>query len=420
MSRSLLATLLVVLAAGACTRPEEGPGEVPTIEVGEPATFVREIKAEGLLRAAQATPVTSPQDAQSPMKIAWLAEDGVAVAAGDVVVRFDPSEMERRLADSKDDVTLDERQIGKVSIETKATKNRRERTANLSVHEADVARELRIDDETILSRNEIAENTIDLELAEAKVGHARGVQAVERKVASSQIELHRIARGHHEKSVAHAEKSLQQLQITAPEAGVFVLSRDWRGGTIRVGDTTWPGQQIAELPVVSKLEAEVFVLEADAGDLATGLPAEVIIDAQPDMIWKATVGHVDTLASPKHPEVPVHYFGVKLTLEETNTDLMRVGQRVRATIRIERENVIVVPRQAVFEDGGMSVVYRKTATGFEPVEVKLGAASAGRVVITSGLEPGERIALRDPSKAASELLADTSDEDEKAAPEKAK
>jgi multidrug resistance efflux pump len=404
---------LAALLTSACAAKAEGPGDVPTIVVGEPATFVREVRAEGLLRAAQATPVVTPQDANGPMKIAWVAVDGVAVAEGDVVVRFDPSEMERRLADSKDDVTVDERQIGKVTIETTATKRRRDRSAKLSVHEADVARALRVDDETILSRNEIAENTIDLELAEAKVDHARGVQAVERQVASSQLELHQISRGHHEKSVAHAKQSLQQLEVTAPHAGILVLSRDWRGSTMRVGDTAWPGQQIAELPVITKLEAEVFVLEADAGDLAAGLTADVVIDAQPEMVWKAKIDRVDTLAQPKHPEVPVHYFGVKLALEQTDTARMRVGQRVRATIRIERENVIVVPRQAVFEDGGLTVVYRRGTTGFEPVEVELGAASAGRVVITKGLEPGEHIALRDPSRAASELLAD-SDGDAKA------
>lgn len=413
MTRRALPWLAALLLAAACTPTDEGPGEVPTFEVGAPATFVREVRAEGLLRAVEATPVIAPPDANEPMKIAWLAEDGVAVAAGDVVVRFDPTDMQRRLADSKDDVTLDERQIGKVSIESTATKNRRDRTAKLSVHEAAVARDLKVDDERILSRNEIAENTIDLELAEAKVAHARGVQAVERAVASNQVELHRIARDQHERSVAHAEQGLKRLEIAAPAAGVFVLGRDWRGGTIRVGDTTWPGQQIAELPVISRLEAEVFVLEADAGDLAAGLPADIVIDAQPDVVWKGSVGKVDTLAKPKHPEVPVHYFGVKLALAETDPQRMRVGQRVRATIRIERPDVIVVPRQAVFDEGGLSIVYRERAGGFDPVEVKLGAASAGRVVITSGLQPGDRIALRDPSRAASELLADTGDKGDK-------
>lgn len=406
-SRFTLGFALAMSLFAGCTPAPEGPGEVPTIEVGPRGTFVRNVRAEGTLRAVDATDITSPPDANDPMKIAWIAADGTVVAAGDVVVRFDPSEMEKTLADSKDDVSTDERQIGKVTVESAATKTRREKTAGLAEHEADVARTFGAVDESILSRNEIAESSIDLEFAEAKAGHARAVQSVERAVASSQVELHRVARGHHTKSVEHAEDALAKLQVTAPHAGIFVLTRDWRGGTARVGDTTWPGQELAELPVVSKLAAEVYVLEADAGDLVVGLPAEVVIDARPDTTWTATIERIDTLAQPRHPEVPVHYFGVTLALERTDTEQMRVGQRVRATIKVERPDVIVVPRQAVFERGGLTVVYRRGITGFEPVEVTLGVSSAGRVVIASGLEPGDVIALRDPMRAASELLADT-------------
>ncbi len=397
----------VVWLVAACTPAAPPVGDVPTFVVEPPGTFVRRVRAEGLLEAVEATPITAPRESDGPMKLAWVADNGIQVAAGDVVMRFDPTDMERSLADSNDDVSTDERKIGKVTIDSAATRTRRSKTANLAEHEADVAREFGDVDESILSRNEIAEDSIDLELAEAKAHHARAVQGVERQVAGSKLELHEIARGHHRKSVAHAEEALEQLQIVAPHPGILVLERDRRGGTFGVGDTVWPGQPLAEVPVVAELAALVHVLEADAGDLAPGLAAEVIIDARPEVTWKATIRRMDTLAQPRHPEVPVHYFGVTLALERTDIEQMRVGQRVRAIILVERPDVIVVPRQAVFERGGLTVVYRQGITGFETVEVELGAASTGRVVVVSGLEPGDRIALRDPTRAASELLADT-------------
>jgi hypothetical protein len=198
--------------------------------------------------------------------------------------------------------------------------------------------------------------------------------------------------------------------VTAPNSGVFVLQRHWNGEPLRVGDTVWSGQTLAELPHVDALQAEVFVLEADAGSLAVGLAAEVIVEAQPGHTWGAKVQRVDTLAQPRHPEVPVHYFGVTLALDETDTELMRVGQRVRATVRIERPAAIVVPRQAVFDREGKTVVYRRSGAGFDPVEITLGPASAGRVVVESGLAEGDEIALRDPAKAAADLLAATGDD----------
>jgi multidrug efflux pump subunit AcrA (membrane-fusion protein) len=42
------------------------------------------------------------------------------------------------------------------------------------------------------------------------------------------------------------------------------------------------------------------------------------------------------------------------------------------------------------------VVYVQRGWEFEPVEVKLGVAALGRVVIESGLEEGDLIALQNP------------------------
>ena len=62
-----------------------------------------------------------------------------------------------------------------------------------------------------------------------------------------------------------------------------------------------------------------------------------------------------------------------------------------------REEVLVVPRQAVFEREGKKVVYRGDGSRFRPVEVELGPLGLGRVVIDGGLDEGDRIALRDPT-----------------------
>jgi membrane fusion protein (multidrug efflux system) len=99
----------------------------------------------------------------------------------------------------------------------------------------------------------------------------------------------------------------------------------------------------------------------------------------------------------------VHYLGVTAAIDHDDDELS-VGARVRATIRVEQPDAIVVPRQAVFEVHGKSNVYRLDDGGFEPVEVQLGASSPGRVVIEKGLSPGDRIALRDPTVAADALL----------------
>jgi multidrug efflux pump subunit AcrA (membrane-fusion protein) len=87
---------------------------------------------------------------------------------------------------------------------------------------------------------------------------------------------------------------------------------------------------------------------------------------------------------------------------------MKPGQRVRSTLHLEeRKAALAVPRQAVFEREGRTIVYRKKGRqqggGFEPVEVKLGPSGAGRVVVESGVAAGDRLALIDPTRPADEV-----------------
>ncbi len=413
LRRSVTWMLVAALGCSGCMA-DALEAEVPTFEVEPASTFVREVRAEGLLQAVEATPVTAPQDSKQPMKIAWVAEDGKAIKEGEIVVEFDASQMERTLADSQDDVTSSKKQLLKERVSARANAAKRDVTAALSDDEAKVAREFESDDVDILSRNEIVESAIDVDLAEAKARHARRVKEIERAVSSKQEDLISISMTQSNREVERAEEGLAELQVKAPHDGILVLQRNWRGDPIRVGDTVWRGQKLAELPHVAAMEARVHVLEADAGNLAPGLRAQVVVDAHPGQVYEATLEKMDTLAQPKDQEVPVHYFGVTLKLAQTDPDTMRIGQRVRTSIRIEQPDALVVPRQAVFDEEGKTVVYKKDGGDFVPVEVELGPASAGRVVILAGLEPGDRVALRDPTEDAQSLLPGGDDEDARA------
>jgi multidrug efflux pump subunit AcrA (membrane-fusion protein) len=81
---------------------------------------------------------------------------------------------------------------------------------------------------------------------------------------------------------------------------------------------------------------------------------------------------------------------------------MKPGGRVRATLILDKDAALVVPRQAIVEQGGKNLVYRLEEGKFRPVEVELGASTPGRVVIEKGLSAGDRVALRDPTRSLDE------------------
>jgi multidrug efflux pump subunit AcrA (membrane-fusion protein) len=99
----------------------------------------------------------------------------------------------------------------------------------------------------------------------------------------------------------------------------------------------------------------------------------------------------------------VQYFAVVIELEKTDHATMKPGQRVHGTVILDQEDALVVPRESVVNKEGKNFVFRQGAKGWDTVEVELGAATSGRVVVKSGLAAGDRIALRDPTRSLEQL-----------------
>jgi multidrug efflux pump subunit AcrA (membrane-fusion protein) len=79
--------------------------------------------------------------------------------------------------------------------------------------------------------------------------------------------------------------------------------------------------------------------------------------------------------------------------------LLRPGLLADVQITVEElPNVLHVPEQAVFQKGGKPVVYVKQKNGrFEAREVQLAEQSESMMVLSGGVEPGEIVALSDPT-----------------------
>lgn len=385
------------LRSGILTTPWDG-GNVPSFVVRS-ENFLRKAGADGNLRAVKSTPLVAPIEATSALKISWLLPDGSKAAKGDVVVRFDPTDFQKQLEDGQSDRSSADAKIQKEQTLVDTAQRGRGRTAELSKAELEKTREFQSKDAEIFSRNQIIESEIDETLSTAKMAHASEAQTIESSLSKTKLDLLSIERRKAELVVAQAQKGLKDLEIRAVHDGVVVFVPDWRGNLPHVGDSLWPGQTVATLPLLDEMEAEVFVLEADAGGLKAGKAATVVLEAHPEVEYPAKIKRVDTLAKPRVRGVPTQYFAVTLEFEKTDKTVMKPGARVHATIVLDREDTLVVPRLAVFEDHGKTVVYRWDGARYDAVPVKLGASSPGRVVIAEGLNEGDRIALRNPTRA---------------------
>jgi len=383
--RGLAIAAAAILAAGLAALGLLGSRldtAVATIEL-RPGRFVREVEALGSLKATTATPILVPQESGRQQKIAFLAKDGAFVKAGETVLEFDPYDAEREAADGQSDLDAQ----ASLGLDR-----------DVAREQLDRAQTFELTDESLYSRHQIIESQLDRELFQTKADVAQRKLQASGKLSSAEQALGEIDASKAQLKVEVAEKGLRSLRIQAPHDGLLLLERNWRGEVPSVGDTLWPGQKVAEVPDLARLEARVFVLEADGAGLEVGQQARFVVEGRPGEAYEARVSRVEPLAKTRDWQSPVKYFETTLSLVKDAAGDLKPGQKVRAILRLdEADAVLQVPRGAVFEKDGKRVVYRRNGAGFEPVEVEASRQSISHLVVAKGLAAGDVIALRDPS-----------------------
>jgi multidrug efflux pump subunit AcrA (membrane-fusion protein) len=386
--------------------------EVATVTVKQ-QKFARVIDAQGTLRAVRTTPVTVPRDVEWPLRITWLAPDGGVIKKGEPLARFDDLELKERLANARSDRAVAAAKRGKEAALLDATARERLRSTAAASRELSMTQTFARRDAEIFARDQIIESEIDERFQSAKVDVAKDSESAEKSLSRRKLGLIAVEGRKADDAIARSEKGLASLEIRAPHDGVFTLKRGWMGETFRVGDTVWRSMSVAEISLIDQMEAEVFVLEAEAAGLAKGKKATIILEADGGAELPGEVKQVETVAKRKNPKSPTQYFGVILSLGDDKDEAKRKpptlkpGQRVRAQLHLHEETALVVPRPAIFDRDGGWIAYRREGSGFSPVKVKLGPSTAGQVTIASGLRAGDEIALRDPGKAVDEIITGT-------------
>jgi HlyD family secretion protein len=386
----------VAVALAALLGCEGGAGRIPVVEVRRQA-FQRVVEAEGELRAATTSAITVPADVAWPLRITWLLPDGSLVQVGQVVARFDDLELQLRLASAEADRQVagarwsKERSLGDVAG------RERGRSSEAALEELAMIRAFARRDREIFSREQILDAELDEALQAARLQHAGLAQEADSRLVRYKLGLIALEARKADDSITRTRRGLDALQARAPHTGLFTLRRNWTGETLRIGDTVFRGMSLGDVSLVAQLEAQVFVLEAEAADLAPGKRAEVLLIGRPAAPVSARITQVEALARRRHPKSPTQYFAVVLALDRTDPAAMKLGQRVRARLFLYDGNALVVPRPALAERNGTWIAYRReSGGGFSPVPVRPGGATAGLVTVASGLREGDIVALRDP------------------------
>ena len=391
--RRLLAILIGLLLASC----NGGTGnEVEMLRVS-PDEFVISLLADGELRATESTAIRPPQGSHNPRTISWMAPNHSAVKKGEVIARFDASGAEQGALKTGIELT-------KVDIQVVAKQRELERLLSelggeleLVDIEKIMAEQFNVEDTLAYSRFDIIDATRDEALLKYRGGHLEGKKDNYNERQTAEIEVLDAMRSTQQIEIQEHQQQIDHSEVRAPHDGFFVYEKSWWGLPVDVGSSVFPQNNIARIPNLDKMEAVLQVLETEAVGLAPGQPADVIIDAFPDRPLTGVVKSISATAAPIARDIPVKFFSVIVSLDESDPTWITPEAQVTAEIHISRvEHTIAIPNQAMFQDETGDWVLVHNGSGLEKRSVSLGLRGANRSEVVSGLQAGDEIALYPP------------------------
>ncbi len=366
--------------------------------------LVAGVPVAGTLASVQAVEIGPPQLSELwDFKIAFLAPEGTQVQPGQPVIGFDTSELQRQLLDKRAERDSAQKELEKK--QTDAEIARRDRELELAEAEGRLRKAaLKVDvPPELVASKELAKSREDLELARREVAYLKDRLRLEAVQAGSETAALARKRDRAAGRVQEMDDAVRSMMVAAPRAGTVVYVATDNGEKKKVGDSTWRGQSVLELPDLRRMEADGEVDEADAGRVAVGQRVTFRLDAHPDDVFSGTVKVIGGAVQTKSEVNPLKVVRLTIDLDRTDPQRMRPGMRFLGTVEVERApRALVVPLEAVFNRPSGPVVYRKVGWRTEEVHPVLGRRNERLVEVRSGLRPGDLVSRHDLAAEAGE------------------
>ena len=378
-----------------------GKKETVDIPVGkvQKGTFYIDIYEEGEIEAVNSINISSPTISwrYGNLKITQIVKDGQEVNSGDTLIVFDPSEVQKGIIEAEGSLEISRAEMERMLAQQQS--DLEELRANYEVTR--ISQEIsKINFESAVYESDIRRKEIQLNLEKANIALEQAKEQIENriKIQKEEVKQRNLAIQQDVVRLDDAHEALNKLFVTTQSPGIAIISRNWSNGNkFQIGDQCWSGFPLIQLPDLSSLKATVKINEVDIAKISKGLKVEIKPDAFSDSIFSGQVSSIANLAVNKDNTSKIKVFPVEILINETNPNLLP-GLTVSCRILIDKlDDVLFVPLEGIYQEGDKYYVHKKTRGGFEKTEVETGAVNSDFIVIVSGLEPGDEIALVDPS-----------------------
>jgi len=392
------ACVLSLCAGFFIVRKVRSAPSLPTAQAAR-KEFVDYVEVHGEIKALHSVMIVAPAGA-GDMLILKISPTGTKVKKGEPVVEFDKSTLLQKLAQDKSALKSAEASIEQSSASAQLKEEQDQTDVMTSRFDVQSAK-MDASKQEILSEIDGKKALLKVTDTEQKLMENDAKLDADRSSAKSDLASKLKLRDRAVFQVKQDETALESLTIHAPLDGTFTTLMHWEPtGEVpfKPGDRVFPGAGLAELPDNSTLRVSARVEEADRGRMKVGQSVTLRLDAIPDRTLQGKVDEISPTASMDFTggwPFPRN-FSLGVSISDTDS---RVASGMSATARVAVDRVgdaIVIPVGAVFRKSGRAVAYVLQGSRFVETPIEVARRNSGEAMITKGISPGDRVALREP------------------------
>ena len=331
-----------------------------TAHTAQKGLLIAEVMGTGTLEARVETTI-SPKISGRIVEV--MADQGIRVTEGDLLVRLDDAELKQQVEIAQ--ANLDATSAAIVRLTTD-----KDRAAAV-YNQAKKSNERIL---VLVQKNASSQDDADKAVEALAVAEA-GVSRAEAAIAEGQKEI--VAA---EKTLEYHRARLHDTKIVAPFDGLIVKRNR------EPGDVVVPGSSILTLISTDELWIRAWVDETEMARLKTDQSARVLFRSEPD---KAYPGKVVRLG--READRETREFIVDVLVLELPT-YWAVGQRAEAFIEITRkDDVLMLPASLIVKRDNATGVFidRDGVAAWRPISV--GVRSRDTVEVLEGLSEGDSV-----------------------------
>jgi multidrug efflux pump subunit AcrA (membrane-fusion protein) len=355
--------------------------------------FAVSVKAPGQLEAAVTYEIGPPSvEDVWDYNLTWMIAEGSLVPRGEVVARFDATQLEERLRDHRAalEKVLQEKEKEQRNLEVALRELQLELVKAQGELEA-LDLDLSVPEE-LMASIEVERMRLERGMARQRADFLREKIEFERGLLASKLRLLDLKRAYEEGKIAYTEGVRERFDVRSPVSGRVIYIPKRNGDRWEIGESVWMLAKILEIADVSTLQVKAHVLEMDASRVAPGQAAEITVDALPGMVLASEVAAVGKIVRQRSLQDRSKVFDAYLPLGAFDPEQLRPGMGVRVGIRTEvQRDRLTVPLDAVQGSAAGPCVEVVRDGRTERRAVELGERDEERVVVVSGLAEGERV-----------------------------